>query len=48
VNSQFRDQKRLDKVEALKDEWIQGNDYGIPSGETVAAQKNTKKILKES
>ena len=33
-------------VAALKDEWIQG-DVDL-EGETVAAQKNTKKILKES
>ena len=32
--------------ETLKDEWIQG-DVDL-EGETVAAQKNTKKILKES
>ena len=33
--------------ETLKDEWIQG-DVDYREGETVAAQKNTKKILKES
>ena len=37
-----------EKAEALKDEWIQGNISPKSSGETVAAQKNTKKILKES